>query len=91
MPKCTVYILRSEQNPRRYYTGVTSDLRGRLQTHNAGGCAATASHRPWRVDVFVRFSDEERALAFERYLKSGSGWAFARRHFRIQTRHNVSP
>ena len=82
MPKCTVYILRSVRNPDRFYTGVTSNLRARLDEHNAGRCAPTARDRPWEVDVFVKFRDEGRALAFERYLKSGSGCAFAKRHFR---------
>jgi len=30
----------------------------------------------------MTFSDERRAMAFERYLKSGSGNVFAKRHFR---------
>jgi hypothetical protein len=30
----------------------------------------------------VEFSDERRAIAFEKYLRSGSGSAFARRHLR---------
>ena len=29
----------------------------------------------------MAFSDEKRAIRFERYLKSGSGRAFAKRHF----------
>jgi hypothetical protein len=40
------------------------------------------SGRPWHVDVVVEFANEERAVAFERYLKSGSGGAFAKRHLR---------
>jgi predicted GIY-YIG superfamily endonuclease len=81
-PRCTVYVLRSVRETHRYYTGVTSDLRARLDDHNAGRCAHTADGRPWQVDLFIRFSDEERAVKFERYLKSGSGCAFANRHFR---------
>lgn len=78
-PKRFVYILKSERDNRPYF-GITSDVARRLETHNSGGNAATAPHRPWRVDVVVRFADEERAVRFERYLKSGSGRAFARRH-----------
>lgn len=77
-----VYVLRSERNPPSYYTGLTSNLRERLAAHNAGRCRHTAAGRPWRVDVMVKFADEARALAFERYLKSGSGNAFAMRHLR---------
>jgi predicted GIY-YIG superfamily endonuclease len=81
-PKCIVYVLRSIVAPERYYTGVTSDLDARRADHNAGRCPHTADGRPWRVDVAVRFADEGRAIKFERYLKSGSGCAFAKRHLR---------
>jgi predicted GIY-YIG superfamily endonuclease len=82
VPKRIVYVLKSQRGPTRYYTGVTSDVRERLAAHNAGRCSHTADGRPWELDVVVRFADERRALAFERYLKSGSGCAFAKRHFR---------
>jgi putative endonuclease len=78
--KRAVYVLRSERSDRPY-VGVTSDVRQRLETHNAGGSAYTAAHRPWRLVVVLEFPDEQRAIAFERYLKSGSGRAFAKRHF----------
>lgn len=81
-PKCSVYVLRSVREPMRYYTGVTSDVAARLAAHNAGHCFHTADARPWQVDIVVQFADERRALAFERYLKSGSGCAFAKRHLR---------
>jgi putative endonuclease len=77
-----VYILKNSDDPSRYYTGVTADLRGRLDDHNAGRSPHTSKHRPWALDVVVRFADETRALKFERYLKSGSGVEFARRHLR---------
>lgn len=77
-----VYILRNGSQPPRHYTGVTGDVAARLTDHNNGGCRHTSTGRPWRVDVIIEFGDEERAVAFERYLKSGSGCAFAKRHFR---------
>ena len=79
---CFVYILRSRSDPQRYYTGLTSDVRRRLAAHNAGRCTHTSAGRPWDVEVVIEFADERRAVAFEKYLKSGSGGAFARRHFR---------
>ena len=82
MAKCIVYVLKSETDPARYYTGLTSNLAARLGAHNSGQCPHTASGRPWIVDVIVEFQDERRAVTFERYLKSGSGVAFAMRHFR---------
>ena len=76
-----VYVLRSEVDPSRHYVGVTSDVDGRLDWHNAGPCGHTRHHRPWRVIVCVEFPNEKTALRFEKYLKSGSGRAFAKRHF----------
>ena len=73
-----VYILQSEQDAGHFYTGVTDDLRARLSKHNSGEVAHTAKYRPWRIKSYVAFSDEDRALAFEKYLKSGSGRAFAK-------------
>ena len=81
-PKRFVYILNSESDPSRYYTGVTSDVVRRLDDHNRGACSHTVNGRPWRLVVAIEFAREERAVAFERYLKSGSGVAFAVRHFR---------
>jgi putative endonuclease len=81
-PKTIVYILKSEAAPNRYYTGLTSNLAERVDAHNAGRVPHTASGKPWIIDVVVEFSGERRAVAFERYLKSGSGVAFATRHLR---------
>jgi putative endonuclease len=80
--KRIVYVLRSDADPTRYYTGLTSDMAARLAAHNAGRCPHTVSGKPWIIDVVVEFSDERRAVALEKYLKSGSGHEFARRHLR---------
>ena len=77
-----VYIIRSEKDRDRYYTGLTSHVKSRLADHNNGHSRHTASGRPWRVVVVIAFADARRALEFERYLKSGSGCAFAARHLR---------
>ena len=68
-----VYVLKNGEAPARHYTGVTSDVANRLSEHNAGKCTHTARHRPWSIDMVIEFADERRAVAFERYLKSGSG------------------
>jgi putative endonuclease len=77
-----VYILRSLKDPARFYIGFTEDMKTRLAHHNAGGSVHTNKHRPWELIVVISFVDREQALAFERYLKSGSGRAFVSRHFR---------
>jgi predicted GIY-YIG superfamily endonuclease len=82
LPKHIVYVLKTASAPPRYYTGLTSDLERRLEAHNAGRVPHTARYKPWIVDVVVQFGDEPRAVAFEAYLKSGSGCAFAQRHLR---------
>jgi putative endonuclease len=75
-----VYILQSDGEIDRYYVGVTDDLRARLARHNAGEVAHTAKYRPWTLKTYIAFFDPTKAFAFEKYLKSGSGRAFAKRH-----------
>ncbi len=75
-----VYILQSELASERYYTGITDNIKARLAKHNAGEVKHTSKYRPWRVKTYVAFSDEKRAIEFERYLKSGSGRAFVTKH-----------
>ena len=77
-----VYVLKSKHDPPRYYTGLSSDVLARVAAHNAGCSPHTARGQPWTIDVVVEFTDERRAVAFEKYLKSGSGVAFAKRHLR---------
>ena len=76
-----VYILVSQADEAIHYTGVTCDLKQRLREHNRGKCAQSAAHRPWRIETAIAFKSAKKARAFERYLKSGSGREFARRHF----------
>jgi len=75
------YVLESTKHPGSRYIGHTSDLRRRLDQHNAGENRSTARYRPWRIKLYVAFESRALARRFERYLKSGSGHAFAKRHF----------
>ncbi len=76
-----VYLLRSIANPTKTYVGLTDDPSRRLEEHNSGKSTFTSRHLPWKVEVLLGFEDENRAVEFERYLKTGSGIAFARKHF----------
>ena len=76
-----VYILRSVTNLERHYVGLTSNVASRLGFHNAGLSRHTAKNRPWELVVSLEFGTEAQAVQFEKYLKSGSGRAFAKRHF----------
>jgi hypothetical protein len=61
--------------------GITTDLDERLRAHDAGGSPHTSKYRPWKLVMHLCFQDEQRAVEFERYLKSGSGHAFAKKRF----------
>ncbi|MDB5367099.1 MAG: excinuclease subunit [Rhodospirillales bacterium] len=74
-----VYLIESERDAERRYIGITQDLRARLAAHNNGESLHTSKFVPWRVVTFVAFSDPSKARAFETYLKSGSGHAFAKK------------
>ncbi len=74
-----VYILESEAEPERFYVGITSDLRARLQKHNRREVAHTSKFVPWRIKTYIAFSDEDQAYRFEGYLKSPSGRAFSKK------------
>jgi putative endonuclease len=76
----SVYVLVSTIDPERHYVGLTSNVTTRLAVHNAGGSRHTAQYRPWRLMVWVEFASPSSAAAFEKYLKTGSGRAFAKRH-----------
>jgi len=74
-----VYILESLAPESRFYVGLTSDLAARLAKHNRGEVSHTAKARPWRIKTATAFRDRVQAAAFERYLKSPSGRAFAKK------------
>ncbi len=76
-----VYILTSVRDPRRHYTGLTEDLEARLISHNSGQLPSTAKFKPWRLETAIAFRSRQKARAFETYLKSHSGRAFASKHF----------
>jgi putative endonuclease len=76
-----VYLLQSLVAQNQRYIGMTEDLEARLRTHNAGGSPHTSKYRPWQVVAHFCFHDDQRAVEFERYLKSGSGHAFAKKRF----------
>jgi len=76
-----VYLIRSESDPSRTYIGMTEDLKKRLQSHNEGANKHTSKYRPWKLECYIAFTSRKQAAEFEKYLKQGSGHAFAKRHF----------
>ena len=75
------YILRSKSIPYQTYTGFTSNLKNRLKDHNSGKSFHTSKYKPWNLDFYCAFNNKQKALNFEKYLKSGSGKAFVKKHF----------
>lgn len=78
----SVYIIQNIESPEQYYTGLTGDVDQRLIEHNSGKSQHTSKYRPWRLVSCHYFESTEVALAFEKYLKSGSGRAFAKKRLR---------
>ena len=74
-------VLRSLSAPDQRYIGSTADLKSRLTKHNKGDVPHAEKFRPWKVEAYFAFETKEKAVAFEQYLKSGSGHVFAKRHF----------
>lgn len=76
-----VYILQSELESERYYTGSTHDLKRRLKEHNDGKSIHTNKYRPWKLKMYIAFNDVQKADEFEVFLKTGNGRAFSKKHF----------
>ena len=74
-----VYFLRSIRFPKTVYVGITTNIKERLATHNSGGSIHTKNDRPWKLTICVAFEQRDRAKQFERYLKTQSGRAFAKK------------
>ena len=74
-----VYILVSEADETRHYTGLTENIESRLKAHNSGQVPHTAKYRPWKIETVIAFRSRKKAMEFEKYLKSHSGRAFAQK------------
>jgi len=75
-----VYVLQSRKDT-SFYVGLTRDLRQRMNEHQQSETGYTKGHRPLILLTYTAFPTKVLAAKFERYLKSGSGRAFLRRHF----------
>jgi putative endonuclease len=76
-----VYLIESVLQRRQHYVGITRNLKQRLADHNEGKSPHTQKFRPWHLVAYTGFADEVTAQAYEKYLKSGSGKTFIKRHF----------
>jgi putative endonuclease len=73
-----VYLIQRLVVPDQRYLGITANLDERLRTHIAGGSPHTSKYRPWKFVAHLCFQNDQRAVEFERHLKSGLGHASTR-------------
>lgn len=72
-----VYVLLSEKD-NLFYTGYTSDLKNRLELHNAGKVFSTKNRTPLRLIYYEGCLNQQDATRREKYLKSGNGKIYLR-------------
>ncbi|MDP1699645.1 MAG: GIY-YIG nuclease family protein [Aestuariivirga sp.] len=58
---------------------MTADLKQRIADHNSGKSRHTSKFSPWELLCYTAFPSKFTALEFEKYLKSHSGRAFAKK------------
>ena len=75
-----VYLLKSVPSPEKTYIGITKDMPLRLQEHNAGEVEYSAEHKPWKLVAFTAFNDNDKAIRFKNFLKSGPGRIFTKKN-----------
>ena len=75
-----VYLLISQSDESQRYIGSASDIKKRLNEHNAGYSPHTSKFVPWKLKTYIAFETRQQAESFELYLKHGSGHAFAKKH-----------
>ena len=75
-----VYMLSDVATSTNHYVGMTEDIEKRLAKHNAGQVPHTSKFAPWIIDAAIAVRTKLIAAQLERYLKSGSGRAFANKH-----------
>jgi predicted GIY-YIG superfamily endonuclease len=63
------------------YVGCTEDLKERMERHKKGNVPATEPLLPVTLIAYFAFLNKYTAFNFEKYLKSGSGRAFMKKHF----------
>lgn len=73
-----VYSLKCKDG---FYVGCTDDIKERLNRHEKGHVPATEKRLPIILEFYFAIKDKHKAFEFERYLKTGSGRAFIKKHF----------
>lgn len=72
MERHYVYVLLSLED-KKFYTGLTTNLKKRLQEHARGEVKSTRNRRPLKLIHYEYFISKEDAEAREKFFKSGFG------------------
>ena len=72
-----IYSLKCKDG---FYIDCTDNLKKRFERHQKGQVPATANRLPLKLDFYFAIVDKYKAFSFEKYLKSGSGRAFLKKH-----------
>lgn len=73
-----VYVLKLSNGD--FYTGWSDNLKRRLKEHLSGQERTTKKYLPCKLITYLAFSSKDKSIKFEKYLKSGSGFAFRNKH-----------
>ncbi len=73
-----VYLLKCIDG--RTYIGCTDNIKERIKRHQNGYVLATKDRLPIKLVSYFAFFNKYTAFNFEKYLKSGSGRAFLKKH-----------
>ena len=68
------YILKLRNNT--HYMGYSSNLQKRVEEHKLGKVSQTKNFLPLKLVFYAAFKSKIKALNFEKYLKTNSGFAF---------------
>ena len=74
-----VYFLRLSNDD--VYVGSTNDLKRRFASHQNGDVVSTRKYLPPKLLSYVSVETQQNARSLEKYFKSGSGKAFAKKRF----------
>ena len=83
-----VYILKCSDGT--YYTGITSDLEKRIESHQSGRYkdSYTSSRRPLKLVYYCDFTEVNKAIEVEKQIKK---WSRAKKQALISGKFELLP
>jgi putative endonuclease len=82
-----VYVLQSDKYE-GLYIGYSSDLRRRIDQHQAGESRSTKGRRPWLLIYYEAYRQVQDAEGREKFLKSEAGRQFLKKQLKNHFRAN---